>query len=65
MVFDLFFYCVTVKTIYTFTSCNLNDHISFNLGRGQSRDQLSRVNCQKKIILLKNKQFEAQILGKH
>ena len=23
-----------------FTSCNLNDHISFNLGRGQSRDDL-------------------------
>ena len=25
-----------------------NDHISFNLGRGQSRDHLSQVNCQKK-----------------
>ena len=48
----------------TFTSCNLNDHISLNLGRGQSRDHLSRVNCQKKIILHKNEQLEAKILGK-
>ena len=28
----------------------LNDYISFNLGRGQSRDHLSGVNCQKKKI---------------
>ena len=47
----------------TFTSCNLNDHISFSLGRGQSPDHLSRVNCQKKINL-HNKQLEANILGR-
>jgi len=46
-----------------FTSCKLNDHISCNLGRGQSRDHLSRVNCQKKIILHINKQLEAKVLG--
>ena len=47
-----------------FTSCNLNDRISLNLGRGQSHDHFSRVNCRKKIILHKNKQLEAKILGK-
>ena len=30
------------------TSCNLNGRISLNSGRGQLRDHLSRVNCQKK-----------------
>ena len=48
----------------TFTSCNLNDQISSNLGRGQSRDLLFRVNCPRKIILLKNKLLEAMILRK-
>ena len=43
---------------------NLNDHISFNLGRGRSRDHLSRVNCQKKNILHINKHLEAKFLGK-
>ena len=33
----------------TFTSCNFNDRISLNLGRGKSRDYLSGVNCQKKV----------------
>ena len=47
----------------TFTSCNLNDHIPFNLGRGRSRDHLSRVNCQRKIILHINKQLETKVLG--
>ena len=28
--------------------CNLNDHISFYLGRDQSSDHISGVNCQKK-----------------
>ena len=48
----------------TFTWCNLNNHSSFNLGRGQSRDHLSQVHCHKKIILHKNKQLQANILGK-
>ena len=41
-------------------------NISFNLGRGQTLDHLSRANCQKKLIILhKNKQLEANIkLGK-
>ena len=47
-----------------FTSCNLNDRISLNLGRGQSRDHLSPGNFQEKIILHKNKQLEANISGK-
>ena len=38
--------------------------MSFNLGRGQSRDHLSLVNCHKNVILHKNKQLEAIILGK-
>ena len=29
---------------------SLNDHISFNLGRGKSRDNISRVHCQEKNI---------------
>ena len=48
----------------TFTWCSLNNHISFNLGRGQSRDHLSLVNCDKTIMLHKNKQLQANILGK-
>ena len=44
--------------------CNLNDLISLNLGRGESRDHLSRVNFQKKTILHKNILLEAMILGK-
>ena len=48
----------------TFTSCNLNDYIYFNLGRGRSLDHLSRVNCQKKNILYINKHLEAKFSGK-
>ena len=32
----------------TFMPCKLNDHISFNLGRCQSRDHISGANCKKK-----------------
>ena len=43
----------------------MNDHISFNLGRGRSSDHLSRVNCQKKKNILHiNKYLEAKFLGK-
>ena len=48
----------------TFTSCNLNDRISFNLRLGQSRDHFSRVNCQNRLILHKNKQLDAKSLRK-
>ena len=48
----------------TFTACNLNDRISFNLRPGQSRDHFSRVNCQNRLILHKNKQLDAKSLRK-
>jgi len=53
-----------IKRVFssTFKSCNLNDQISFNLGRGQSRDNTSRVNCQKKEFLHRDRQLEARIL---
>ena len=47
-----------------FTSCNLNDQISFSLGCGRSRDYLSRIYCLKKVILHINRQLEAKGLGK-
>ena len=46
------------------TRTSLNYHKSFNLGRGQSRDHLSRANCQQKIILQINKQLKAKVSGK-
>ena len=45
-----------------FKYCDFNDHISFNLGRGQSRDHISREYCQKENILHKTRQLEAKIL---
>ena len=46
----------------TFTSCNVNDHISSNLGRGQSRYHFK--NCGGKNILHINKQLETTFSGK-
>ena len=49
----------------TYTRVNtVNDLISLNSGHSQWRLYLSRVNCQEKIILHKNIQLEAKILGK-
>ena len=45
-----------------FTSCNVNDHISSNLGRGQSRYHFK--NCGGKNILHINKQLETTFSGK-
>ena len=45
-------------------SSNLNNHISFKLGRGQSRDHIIRVIVRKENILHITRQLEAKILFK-